>query len=255
VSGYLTELVKGVPNVELAMVDRYLEPKLAKDMKVFSDGTIVFAKGDTTRTLSVGAGHASGAGKLKTLDKDVQGAACTSCCDSRRIAYLTWATGEVNAPSTTKRQRAAPRTSCRRSSAARTTRSAPSAWAQGLGRGGARRRRGRVRDRPTEPFAPEEVESLAALCGQGRRLFIALDADSVAERGCRRAPRSGTCRRELRRRQRTVQGLQALRRWLASEYSPTLLANDTQQRAAPRNNSDRALLISNRFSRTPRSRR
>jgi hypothetical protein len=45
VAGYLTELTDGVPNVELAVIDRYLEPNLAKEMKVFSDGTIVFAKG------------------------------------------------------------------------------------------------------------------------------------------------------------------------------------------------------------------
>ena len=36
VAGYLTELTKGVPNVELVVVDRYLDPKLAKEMKVFA---------------------------------------------------------------------------------------------------------------------------------------------------------------------------------------------------------------------------
>jgi hypothetical protein len=96
VAGYLTELTKGVPNVELSIVDRYLEPKLAKDLKVFSDGTIVFAKGDTTRTLTVGADMQAARPKLKTLDRDVQ-EQLYKLLRSRRLAYLTVGHGELNA--------------------------------------------------------------------------------------------------------------------------------------------------------------
>jgi hypothetical protein len=247
VSGYLTELVKGVPNVELSMVDRYLEPKLAKDMKVFSDGTIVFAKGDTTRTLSIGADMQAARPKLKTLDKDVQ-EQLYKLLRSRRIAYLTVGHGELNAPSEDEKQKGRSADIVQEIIRSQNYQIRTLGLAQGLGKD--------VPDDaevvfvlgPTEPFAPEEVDSLQRYGDKGGKLFIALDADSIVNE----VPTGATEQAGLPAGgapvTRTVQGLQALAKVAGLEYSPTLLANDTQHVRRRANNSDRALLITNRFS-------
>ncbi len=247
VAGYLTELVKGVPNVELAMVDRYLEPKLAKDMKVFSDGTIVFAKGDTTRTLSIGADMQAARPKLKTLDKDVQ-EQLYKLLRSRRIAYLTVGHGELNAPSEDEKQKGRSADIVQEIIRSQNYQIRTLGLAQGLGKD--------VPDDaevvfvlgPTEPFAPEEVDSLQRYGDKGGKLFIALDADSIVNE----VPTGATEQAGLPAGgapvTRTVQGLQALAKVAGLEYSPTLLANDTQHVRRRANNSDRALLITNRFS-------
>ncbi|HEU4580243.1 MAG TPA: Gldg family protein [Polyangiaceae bacterium] len=247
VSGYLTELVKGVPNVELRMVDRYLEPKLAKDMKVFSDGTIVFGKGDTTRTLTIGADMQAARPKLKTLDKDVQ-EQLYKLLRSRRIAYLTVGHGELNAPSEDEKQKGRSADIVQEIIRGQNYQIRTLGLAQGLGR--------EVPDDaevvfvlgPTEPFAPEEVESLQRYADKGGKLFIALDADSIINEVPTGATEQAALPAGGAPVSRTVQGLQALAKVVGLEYSPTLLANDTQHVRRRANNSDRALLISNRFS-------
>jgi hypothetical protein len=101
---------------------------------------------------------------------------------------------------------------------------------------------------PTEPFAPEEVESLQRYADKGGKLFIALDADSIINEVPTGATEQAALPAGGAPVSRTVQGLQALAKVVGLEYSPTLLANDTQHVRRRANNSDRALLISNRFS-------
>jgi hypothetical protein len=246
VATYLTELVKGVPNVELSIVDRYLEPKLAKDMKVFSDGSIVFAKGETTRTLTVGADMTAARAKLKTLDRDVQ-EQLYKLLRSRRIAYLTVGHGEINAPSDDEKQKGRSADIVQEIIRTQNYQIRTLGLAQGLGR--------EVPDDaevvfvlgPTEPFSPEEVAALQRYADKGGRLFIALDADSILNE----VPTAGATEPAAVAAapvSRNVQGLQELARVAGLEYSPTLLANDTQHVRRRNNQSDRTLLISNRFS-------
>ena len=247
VSGYLTELVKGMPNVELQMVDRYLEPKLAKDMKVFSDGTIVFTKGDTTKTLSIGADMQAARAKLKTLDKDVQ-EQLYKLLRSRRIAYLTVGHGEVNAPSDDEKTKGRSADIVQEIIRSQNYQIRTLGLAQGLGR--------EVPDDaevvfvigPTEPFAPEEVGALQRYADRGGRLFMALDADSIINEVPTGATEPAGLPAGGPPASRTVQGLQEIAKVVGLEYSPVLLANDTQHVRRRANNSDRALLISNRFS-------
>jgi hypothetical protein len=248
VATYLTELVKGVPNVELSIVDRYLQPKLAKDMKVFSDGSIVFTKGETTKTLTVGADMQAARAKLKTLDRDVQ-EQLYKLLRSRRIAYLTVGHGELNAPSDDEKTKGRSADIVQEVIRTQNYQIRTLGLAQGLGR--------EVPDDaevvfvlgPTEPFSPEEVATLQRYADKGGRLFIALDADSVINE----VPTAGATEPAAVAAagapvSRNVQGLQALARVAGLDYSPTLLANDTQHVRRRSNDSDRALLISNRFS-------
>ncbi|HKO93504.1 MAG TPA: Gldg family protein, partial [Polyangiaceae bacterium] len=251
VSGYLTALVKGVPNVELSVVDRYLEPKLAKDMKVFSDGTIVFAKGDTSKTLTVGADMQAARPKLKTLDRDVQ-EQLYKLLRSRRVAYLTVGHGEVNAPSEEEKTKGRSADIVQEIIRSQNYQIKTLGLAQGLGR--------EVPDDaeivfilgPTEPFAAEEIAALSRYADRGGHFFLALDADSIVNElptpGATTEPAGLAPGAAAGASSATLQGLDELAKVVGLGYSPTLLANDTQHVRRRANNSDRALLISNRFS-------
>ncbi|HWO08165.1 MAG TPA: hypothetical protein VNN80_01755, partial [Polyangiaceae bacterium] len=165
VAGYLTELTKGVPNVELAIVDRYLEPKLAKDMKVFSDGTIVFAKGDTTKTLTVGAEMQAARPKLKTLDKDVQ-EQLYKLLRSRRVAYLTVGHGEMNGASTDEKAKGRSADIFQELLRSQNYQIRNLGLGQGLGKDVPDDAELVVALGPTEPFAAEELDSLRRYVGR-----------------------------------------------------------------------------------------
>jgi ABC-type uncharacterized transport system len=256
VSSYLTDLTRGVPNVELSIVDRYLEPKLAKDMKVFSDGTIVFTKGETTKTLTVGSEMQSARAKLKTLDRDVQ-EQLYKLLRSRRIAYLTVGHGEMNAANDQDKGKGRSAEIVQEILRSQNYQIRTLGLAQGLGR--------EVPDDaevvfvlgPTEPFAPEEIDALKRYAERGGHLFMALDADSVTnelppatgqteEAAVQPAAATGTP--AIATGAALESGLSELAKVVGLSYSSTLLANDSHHVRRRANNSDRALLISNRFS-------
>jgi hypothetical protein len=250
VASYLTELTKGVPNVELAIVDRYLEPKLAKDLKVFSDGTIVFAKGDTQKTLTVGADMQAARPKLKTLDKDVQ-EQLFKLLRSRRVAYLTVGHGEMNGASNEDKAKGRAADIFQEVLRSQNYQIRSLGLGQGLGREVADDAELVVVLGPTEPFAREELESLKRYADRGGHLLIALDADSVASELPGTAgqtepaavPAAGASAPSV-----SDEGLDAIAKVVGVTYSPVLLANDNNHVRRRANNSDRALLISNRFS-------
>jgi hypothetical protein len=250
VAGYLTELTKGVPNVEFSIVDRYLEPKLAKDLKVFSDGTIVFAKGDTTKTLTVGAEMQTARAKLKTLDKDVQ-EQLYKLLRSRRVAYLTVGHGEMNGATPEDKAKGRAADIFQEVLRSQNYQIRSLGLGQGLGREVPDDAELVVALGPTEPFAPEELEALKRYGDRGGHLLIALDADSVTNElpvqagqtepaavpsGAAAAPTVAE------------HGLDELAKVVGLSYSSALLANDSHHVRRRANNSDRALLISNRFS-------
>jgi hypothetical protein len=72
VQGYLSELSKGVPNLRVEVQDRLLVPKRAKELRATQDGVIVLAKGAVTESLSIGTDPRNAKPKLKTLDRDFQ---------------------------------------------------------------------------------------------------------------------------------------------------------------------------------------
>ena len=248
VAGYLTELTKGVPNVELAVVDRYLDPKLAKELKVFSDGTIVFAKGDTTKTLTVGAEMQAARPKLKTLDKDVQ-EQLYKLLRSRRVAYLTVGHGEMNGASNEDKAKGRSADIFQEVLRSQNYQIRNLGLGQGLGK--------EVPDDaelvavlgPTEAFAGEELDSLRRYVDRGGHLLIALDADSITNE--LPVPAGQTEPAAVPAAAAPVvpeKALDDLAKVVGLSYSPVMLANDSQHVRRRANNSDRALLISNRFS-------
>jgi gliding motility-associatede transport system auxiliary component len=249
VAGYLTELTRGVPNVELTIVDRYLEPKLAKDLKVFSDGTIVFAKGDTTKTLTVGSEMQTARAKLKTLDKDVQ-EQLYKLLRSRRVAYLTVGHGEMNGASSEDKAKGRSADIFQEVLRSQNYQIRSLGLGQGLGREVPDDAEVVIALGPTEPFAREELDSLKRFADRGGHLLIALDADSVSNELPVAAGQTEPAAVPAASPAPKVSehGLDDLAKVVGLSYSPVLLANDTQHVRRRANNSDRTLLISNRFS-------
>jgi hypothetical protein len=258
VSTYLTELTKGVPNVELSVIDRYLEPKLAKDLKVFSDGTIVFAKGDTTRTLTVGSDMAAARPKLKTLDRDVQ-EQLYKLLRSRRLAYLTVGHGEMNGATDADKAKGRSAEILQEILRSQNYQIRTLGLAQGLGREVPGDAEIVFILGPTEPFAPEELASLQRFADGGGHLFMALDADSVTnevpvvtgqteQAAVQQGEPVAGAAPPAAKPSVAESGLSDLAKVAGLSYSPVLLANDSNHVRRRANNSDRTLLVSNRFS-------
>jgi len=247
VAGYLTELTRGVPNVELVVVDRYLDPKLAKELKVFSDGTIVFAKGDTTKTLTVGAEMQTARPKLKTLDKDVQ-EQLYKLLRSRRVAYLTVGHGEMNGATNEDKAKGRSADILQEILRSQNYQIRNLGLGQGLGKEVPEDAELVVVLGPTEPFAGEELDSLRRYVDRGGHLLLALDADSVTNELGGPAGQTEPAAVPAAAPAVPEKALDDLAKVVGLSYSPVMLANDSQHVRRRANNSDRSLLISNRFS-------
>jgi hypothetical protein len=291
VEGYLKKLAASTKNMQVEMADRYLEPRLAKEMKIIQDGVILIQKGDAKRTVNVGTDMKDAAKNLKTLDRDFQ-ERLYKLLRERRNLYLTVGHGEIN-----DEQRGGP-------SAEETGRSAEilktllgkqnyTVKSLGLSQGLATD----VPDDadivlvlgPTEPFAPEEIASLGRYAKRGGKLFIALDPDAIsgedvesegaptgqpvraasaekAKPAGNAAPADKTKADGEKKREvaaaasasasaptpdvpkGTVGTLEALANLVGLDFSPVVLANDKQYARRRFNDSDRTLLVTNRFS-------
>lgn len=179
VEGYLKKLAAGAKNLKIEMHDRYLVPKLTKDMKIFQDGVILIQKGEAKRTLNVGTELKDAQKNLKTLDRDFQ-ERVYKLLRERRTIYLTVGHGEINDEKGNKEE---------------TGRSAQilklllgkqnyTVKDLGLGQGLATEV---PNDAdvvmvlgPTSPFSPEEISSLDRYGRRGGKFFIALDPDAVS---------------------------------------------------------------------------
>lgn len=179
VQAYLQKLAAGAKNLKIEMHDRYLVPKLTKEMKIFQDGVILIQKGEAKRTLNIGTEIKDAQKNLKTLDRDFQ-ERVYKLLRERRTIYLTVGHGEINDEKTNKQE---------------TGRSAQilklllgkqnyTLKDLGLGQGLA----AEVPNDadvvmvlgPTQPFSPEEISSLDRYGRRGGKLFIALDPDAVS---------------------------------------------------------------------------
>jgi hypothetical protein len=94
VGGYLRDLARGLPNLDVEVQDRLLVPQLAKDAKVFDDGVIVLERGAQHESLTIGAEMQAARPKLKTLDADFQ-KSLLKVLREKRTAYFVAGHGEL----------------------------------------------------------------------------------------------------------------------------------------------------------------
>jgi hypothetical protein len=294
VQGYLTKLAAGSPNLKVEMADRYLSPKLAKDMKIVQDGMIVIQKGEAKRTVSVGTDMKDAAKNLKTLDRDFQ-ERLYKLLRERRNVYLTIGHGEINDDEDHGPDK---QESGRSAQILRTLLGKQNYNVKnlGLGQGLATE----VPDDadvvmilgPTQPFSPEELASLTRYAKRGGKLLMALDPDVVSAdeveadaagrnptgaparpasltkpaephaspsakpvgsaapsaKPVATPPPAGSAAPPAPLAKGTIGSLEALAAMVGVEFTPIVLANDKQFARRRFNDSDRTLLVTNRFS-------
>jgi len=221
IDAYLADIAKSAPNFKYGFYDRLLYPQLAKDNKVTQDAVIVILKGASRETLTLDKEMNKAAAKLKTLDADFQKALLKAMKDPR-TAYLTVGHGEINEGSSTAEGRSGKL--LRRLLEGQNYSVKDLGMPQGLATDVPEDANVVIVFGPTQAFTPEEVASLDRYAKRGGKLLIALDPEGKGD-------------------------MSPLANIAGLAYDPTLLAT-TDQFFVPRhrNASDKANLISNRFS-------
>ena len=222
VDNYLRELHSAAPSLKIETYDRLLVPAIAKEAKVNQDGVLVLTRGNAKETLSVGAEMKTSASKLKTLDGDFQKALLKVLRDAH-IVYFTVGHGEINEAAGTEATEGRTGKSLRRLFESQNYTVKDLGLAQGLGT--------EVPDDatviavlgPTKALLPEEVASLKRYADKGGHLLLALDPEPKAD-------------------------LAPLADMVGLTLHPALLATDKTYVRRRFNNSDRTILVTNRFS-------
>ena len=220
VSGYLEDLAKHAPQLQIEHHDRVLSPALARDNRITQDGIIVLRRDKLRETLFIGTEMAQARSRLRSLDGDFQ-KALLKLVRERKVAYLTTGHGELN--------EAAQSPDLRLAHGVRQILEAQSFAIKDLGLA-----QGLATDvpddasvvlvlGPTQPFLPAEIEALERYAKRGGHLLLALD------------PEAGIDFSELAK----IAGL---------SWRSTLLANDRVHVRRRFNDSDRTVLATSQYS-------
>jgi hypothetical protein len=177
VERYLKRLARDAPKLQVEIKDRLAEPKLARDLRVTQDGTIVLSRGEAHEQVRVGSEIEAARPKLRTLDSDFQ-EKLLKLVRSRRTAYLTVGHGELN--DTRGKAKLANRdaTAVKELLRRQNFTLKDLGLAQGLGREVPEDAALVLVLGPAEPLAREEIAALERYARRGGKLFVALDPDA-----------------------------------------------------------------------------
>lgn len=231
VASYFAHLSKRNPALQVKIVDRYLEPKLANDLKVTRDGVVILARDENRQTINIGADLDKVRATLRKLDEEVNSRLMKLLRD-KKLAYLTTGHGELN-------DKAAKGAEGRSADVFKQVIEQGNLRVQELGLG-----EGLARDvpsdadvlvvlGPTAPFTPEEVASVRRFAERGGKLLLALDADVQGE------ALTG---------QQDRQWLIDLAATVGAGFVPASLADEDRYVVRRNNPSDRAIMPTTRFS-------
>jgi hypothetical protein len=220
VAGYLKELSRGATKFTYEVHDRLMEPQLARDWKVTQDGVLIVARGATDETLSIGTEMDAARNKLKTLDQDFQKNLIKVSRESR-TAYLTTGHGEMNEAPDPSEGRAA--NGVRKLFESQNYSVRDLGLAQGLGNEIPKDASIVVVLGPIRPFLPGEVAALKKYAEGGGHVLLALDPDAKVD-------------------------LDPLAEIAGLTFQPAVLANEKMHLRRRFNDSDRTILVTNRFS-------
>jgi hypothetical protein len=222
VDSYLRELHGAAPSLKIETYDRLLVPALARDAKVSQDGVLVLSRGTAKETLSIGAEMKTSASKLKTLDGDFQKALLKVLRDAH-VAYFTVGHGELNEAAGPDAAEGRTGKSLRRLFESQNYTVKDLGLAQGLGTEVPEDATVIAVLGPAKAFLPEEVAALKRYAEKGGHLLLALDPEPKAD-------------------------LAPLAAMVGLTWRPAILATDKTYVRRRYNNSDRTILVTNRFS-------
>ncbi len=222
VDGYLRELHAAAPSLQIETYDRLLVPAIARAEKVNQDGVLVLSRGKLREMLTIGAEKKPAETKLKTLDADFQKALLKVLRDAH-IVYFSVGHGEINEAAGTDAAEGRTGKSLRRLFESQNYTVKDLGLAQGLGT--------EVPDDatvvavlgPTKALLPEEIATLKRYADKGGHLLLALDPEPKAD-------------------------LAPLAEIVGITWHPAPLATDKTSVRRRYNNSDRGILVTNRFS-------
>lgn len=231
VAAYFAELTKRNPALQVRVVDRYLEPKIADELKVTRDGVVVIARDENRHTITLGTDLNKVRGTLRKLDEEVHGK-LMKLLREKKLAYLTTGHGELNDKGA-------------KGAEGRTADIFKQVVEQGnlrlkelgLGEGLAREVPSDAQVLlilgPTSPFTPEEIASVRRYAEQGGKVFMALDADVQGEGW------SGQTDRKW---------LEELAAAVGAQFVPARLADEERYVVRRNNPADRVILPTTKFS-------
>jgi hypothetical protein len=222
VVAYLADLAAGHPNVHVEVHDRLLFPQLARDMKANDDGVVVIGHGLERQTLTIGTDINAARPKLKTLDADFQ-KALNATMRERRTAYFTVGHGELNDTQPSNENEGRTGRAIRRVVEQQNYVVKDLGATTGLGVDVPDDAGLVVVLGPAQALLPEEVASLGRYLDRGGRLLLCLDPDGKAD-------------------------LEPLASLVGLTVSKTALANDKVHLRRRYNDSDHAILATNRYS-------
>ena len=281
VHSYLSALKERSGNLEFSLVDRYLEPNRAKELRVTQDGMLVLVSGETKGNLPVGTEIRKARATLMKLDQEIN-SRLSKIARDRRVAYMTVGHGELN-DRPLGESKAQGRTSqlLAKILEQQNYRIKDLGLNQGLGSS--------IPDDadlvmvlgPVHPFSAEEIDSLRRYAESGGKLLMALDVDATLESDTlpleapaagqnqeteptATAKPTGTAPSQPEAAGPDSQGEtpapsnpagEAPNRWLqdlaaavGASFEPVVLADEQKHIIRSHNDSDRVLLSTNRFS-------
>jgi hypothetical protein len=221
VAGYLSELAAASPKITVKSYDRLMVPAIAKEAKITQDGVIVLERGASRETLVIGSEMKTAAAKLKSLDGDFQ-KSLLKVLREARIAYLTVGHGELNETGGTPEEGRTAK-NFRRLLESQNYVVKDLGLSQGLGTELPVDATVVIVLGPAKPLLPEEIGAIKRYADRGGHLLLALDPDSKVDHG-------------------------PLAEVVGLSWSKTVLANDKVFLRHRYNNSDRTILVTNRFS-------
>ncbi|HEX2881718.1 MAG TPA: Gldg family protein, partial [Polyangiaceae bacterium] len=257
--GYFAKLAKHSKKIEFSFHDRYLEPKLATDLKISADGTVVLEKGEAKRVIVLGTDMKTVQPKLKTWDKEFQGL-LNKVIRSNRTAYMTVGHGELNDEKKgISRNQGRVATIFKQILQQQNYVVRNLGLTDGLG--------SKVPDDaaivmvlgPLEPFAPEEIATLRRYVEGGGSVFFAFDTDAfesnesavdttaAADPKAQIAPASSNEPAKPAKSPLTT-SIEQLVGLVGLTFDGSVLANQVRHMQRAGNESDNIILMTNRFS-------
>lgn len=222
VEGYLRDAARSSPNFQVEVHDRLLVPAVAKEAKVTQDGVIILSRGSSRETVTVGADMKTAAAKLKSLDVDFQ-KSLLKVIREQRTAYLTVGHGELNeSPGGTGAEGRSAK-NLRKLLESQNYVVKDLGLTQGLGSEIPQDAFLVVVLGPSKAFLPEEVAALGRYADRGGKLLLALDPEAKVD-------------------------LEPLAAVTDLTWSPPVLATEKNLVRRRFNESDRAILVTSRFS-------
>ena len=225
VLGYFRALNSVARNVSIIEYDRLAAPDTAQKYRVNQDGGIVLAYGDRSELISLPVRLREARGRLRTFDSEVQRALMRVARDEKTI-YITTGHGELNDPASASPAETLPFRSVdalRQLFGMLNYKIAELSVQGGLGNEIPPDAALVVVLGPTRPFLEPELQALDRYLARGGSLLLALEPDGDFRLG-------------------------PLSRRLGVDFHAVKLADDRRHVRLRGNNSDRRLIVTDRFS-------